>query len=177
MNEDKTIIRKAKDKENPYVMIAKDTVQDKKLTWKETGLLCYLLSLPDNWQLKVQDLINRKIDGRYATRGIIQGLLKKGYLEKIIYRKETGAVIRHEYIVHEKPIKDIQDKPKTVFLATFHKPESSKVVAILNTDSTNNDVPDKMIQYHDQHNQIHDQALRADVEAAGLTWTPNMTRH
>ena len=143
IKEDKTIIRKAKDKENPYVMVAKTTVQDKQLTWKETGMLCYLLSLPDNWQLKVEDLINRKIDGRYATRGIIKSLLIKGYLEKIIYRKESGAVIRHEYIVHENPIEDIQAKPKTIFAATFHKPTSSKVVSILNTECTNNKGKDK----------------------------------
>ena len=50
----KTIIRKAKNKDNPYVMMAKSAVQDDKLSWKATGLLSYILSLPDDWQIYLE---------------------------------------------------------------------------------------------------------------------------
>ena len=100
----KTIIRKAKDKENPYAQIARSAAQDSTLSWKATGLLCYILSLPDDWQIRLSDLAKRKQDGIAATKSALKELLNNGYIEKISHRNEKGRFIKHECIIHESPI-------------------------------------------------------------------------
>ena len=52
------IIRVIKDKSNPYVMLNKTCLRDEKLSWKAKGLHSYLLSLPDDWQIYIEDLNN-----------------------------------------------------------------------------------------------------------------------
>ncbi len=44
----KTIVRVNK-RSNPYVVIDKTALNDDRLSWKAKGVLCYLLSLPDDW--------------------------------------------------------------------------------------------------------------------------------
>jgi len=85
-------------------MIAKDVLRDSRLSWKETGLLCYLLSLPDNWTLYIHELINHKQDGIKATRSGIKKLVTLGYLQKIVHRNSKKQIVKHEYIIHEKPL-------------------------------------------------------------------------
>lgn len=105
----KTIIRKVKDKENPYAQIAKSAAQDNRLSWKATGILSYILSLPDDWQIYVKDLAKRKKDGISATRSALRELIGAGYIEKTSIRNGKGQFVKHEYLVHESP------------LATIHK--------------------------------------------------------
>ena len=99
----KTIIRKAKNKENPYAQIAKTAVQDKRLSWKATGLLSYILSLPDNWRINLVDLAKRKADGVFATRAALKELATAGYVLIESSRDEKGRFIGHEHLVFENP--------------------------------------------------------------------------
>jgi len=70
------------DKENPYVMIRKKTVQDLNLSLEARGILAYLLSLPDNWNISIKYL--RKIFniGRDKANSIIENLIDCGYMKK-----------------------------------------------------------------------------------------------
>jgi len=99
----KTIIRKAKNKENPYAQIAKTAVQDKRLSWKATGLLSYILSLPDDWKINLVDLTRRKADGVFATRAALKELATAGYVLIQSYRDEKGRFIGHEHLIYETP--------------------------------------------------------------------------
>ena len=99
----KTIIRKAKNKQNPYAQIARSAIQDGFLSWKATGLLTYLLSLPDDWQIYLSDLVKRKTDGMSATRSALKELREAGYIELISTRDDKGQFIKHEHFVHEEP--------------------------------------------------------------------------
>ena len=103
MSANKTIIRKAKNKENPYVMVAKACVQDDRLSWQATGMLSYILSLPDDWQIYVNELCRHKSNGIVATRTILNELIHAGYVTRRQDRDETGRYRRYEYVVHERP--------------------------------------------------------------------------
>ena len=100
----KTIIRKAKNIENPYAQIANSALRDEVLSWPGTGLLAYLLSLPDNWEINLVDLIKRKKSGKAATRTALNELVSRGYIERIITRNEHGHFVRFEYLLYERPI-------------------------------------------------------------------------
>ena len=47
-----------KNKENPYVMLHKHFLTDKNLSWRDKGILAYLLSKPDDWIVRVEDIRN-----------------------------------------------------------------------------------------------------------------------
>ena len=100
----KTIIRKAKNRENPYAQIANSALRDEVLSWPGTGLLAYLLSLPDDWEINLSDLKNRKKSGKAATRTALNELVRHGYIERRIVRNEKGRFVQFEYLLYERPI-------------------------------------------------------------------------
>lgn len=108
------IVRVIKDKSNPYVMLNKTCLCDDKLSWKAKGLHSYLLSLPDDWKIYVEDLKNRSKDGRESTSNTIKELINAGYVKRIAKRdNETNKFIGgFEYEVYEIPIAIVDDLPK-----------------------------------------------------------------
>lgn len=101
-NESNTIIRTNK-RENPYVMIDKYGLNDERLSWKAKGLLAYLLSKPDDWQVYERDIIKRSTDGRDAVRTALRELEACGYLSRRQIRSESGSFGHMEYVVYERP--------------------------------------------------------------------------
>ena len=88
-----SIIRTVKNKDNPYVMINKQGVQDPNLSWAAKGLLAYLLSLPDNWTIYAKELLKHTSSGETNTYTVIRELLRHGYMEKIEYRYKGKTVV------------------------------------------------------------------------------------
>lgn len=74
----KTILKKRVDREFSHIPNA--TLQDPRLSWKSTGLLSFLLSMPDDWEISLEDLRTRKMDGRDSTRSAISELETAGYM-------------------------------------------------------------------------------------------------
>jgi len=145
-NESTTIIRTNK-RENPYVIIDKHGLNDDRLSWKAKGLLAYLLSKPDNWQVYERDLIKRATDGRDAVRTGLRELEKYGYLARRQIRREDGSFGHMEYVVYERPIepKDTLDgKPVHGCLPSAENPSAENPSADFpthnNNDLNNNDL-------------------------------------
>lgn len=101
-----SIYRVVKDKDNPYVMINKGAIRDRQLSWKAKGLLAYLLSMPDDWQIYETELIKHTTDGRDATRSAIKELIAAGYIErsKARIRDEKGLLKGYEYRIYETSV-------------------------------------------------------------------------
>ena len=66
-----------------WTVIDNQSLRDEALSWQATGMLAYLVSLPDDWRVNIEDLCNRKRDGRTATRSALNELAAAGYIEKI----------------------------------------------------------------------------------------------
>ena len=109
---EKTIVRKAK--KNNFTIINNNILQDKTLSWKAKGILCYLLSLPDDWHLNLSQLQDQSIDGRDKLRSGIKELEDAGYVKHTHVRFENGQFSHHEWIIYEEPIKPPEsENPKT----------------------------------------------------------------
>jgi len=130
-----TIVRISK-RDNPYVMLDKEFLNNAKLSWRSKGLLAYFLSKPDDWKIIVKDVINRSTDGRDSVLAGIRELEKNGYIEKVRIRdKETGKYIGIEYVVYEKPQNPQQNKiPSTNGFSVSGFAVSGKPVHLLNND-------------------------------------------
>jgi len=86
-----------------YTVVENDAIRNPKLSWKATGLLVYLLSLPDNWEAKGSDLVNRKTDGKASVYSALQELEDAGYIRRRHVRRDGKTVI--ETVVFERPRK------------------------------------------------------------------------
>lgn len=106
---EKTIFRVAKNPENPFVMIDKRPLENKKISWKAKGVLAYLLSRPDNWEVQLGDLLKRSPDGSYAVRHAIKELVVAGHMKKRIDRDERQKFIRFVWEVYEVPFGENRD--------------------------------------------------------------------
>lgn len=97
------IIRVQKNKANPYVMINKQCINDNRLTWAAKGLHTYLLSLPDDWTIYVNELVKHTSAGRDHTYTVIRELISCGYMQRFEYRYK-GKVVESSYVVYENPV-------------------------------------------------------------------------
>jgi len=84
MNSD-TIIRT--DKDSNYSIIDNYPINDDRLTFEARGVLNYLLSKPNTWQLSIKDIMKQGAIGRDKARRIIKELQTQGY----IYRQKQDA--------------------------------------------------------------------------------------
>jgi hypothetical protein len=98
-----TIFRTIKDKENPFVMMDRRPIENPNLSWKAKGILAYLLSRPDNWIVRLGDLVKRSTDKTHAIRGAIRELERAGHVSRKEVRGENGQFLRYELEVYELP--------------------------------------------------------------------------
>ena len=93
-----------KNKENPFVMISNEMLKDERMSWKAKGLLSYLLSNEDKWQIYETELVKHSTDGRTSLRSAIQELMELGYIERKRLRDSYGKFKGYEYLVYEQSI-------------------------------------------------------------------------
>ena len=86
-----------------WTIITKDIGEDSTLSLAAKGMMLHLLGKPDNWVVRVDDLVNRSTDSKYVVRKTLNELIKRGYLSRIQERDEAGRVTPVSYIVREKP--------------------------------------------------------------------------
>ena len=98
-----TIFRTIKNKDNPYVMVDRRTIDNDKLSFKAKGILTYLLSRPDGWEVNLVDLSKRGTDGLAAIKSGVKELKEAGYLKHAGTRSSVtgqfGTVIWEVYEV------------------------------------------------------------------------------
>lgn len=99
----KTIFRVKKNKDNPFVMIDRRPIENPVLSWRAKGVLTYLISRPDNWIVRLGDLVKRSPDGVYAVRAALKELTNAGHLTRKEER-ENGRFKQYVLEVHEASI-------------------------------------------------------------------------
>jgi len=100
-----TIFRVVKNKENPYAQIDRRVIENADLSFKARGILIYLLSKPDGWEVNMVDINNRSTDGMAAVRSGVKELQAAGYLKhERIHNQDTGVIAKHIWAVYESPI-------------------------------------------------------------------------
>ena len=92
------IIRSARPEAN-YTVIENQLINDPNLDWREMGVLIYLLSKPDNWQVSIAHLAKQKCAGESSIKSAIKSLKAAGYIES--KRSHTGFV---DWFVYDSPV-------------------------------------------------------------------------
>jgi len=104
-----------------FTIINNSIFHDKRLNLKDRGLLCTLISLPDNWEFSVNGLAASLEDGRDSIKASLNRLEEFGYL------KRTEERIKGRFATYFELILEPKDEPE----------ESEKLVS--NSGSLNNE--------------------------------------
>lgn len=75
-------------------------LQDKSISYKARGVLCYLLSKPDNWEVRPSDLTTEK-DRKDAIRTALKELRDAGYILWEQQRDSEGRMAGYSYSVYD----------------------------------------------------------------------------
>lgn len=86
-----------------FVTIHKGFITDDRLSAKAKGILLYLLSRPDDWQIYTAEIKKHMKDGIKSINTGIHELIECGYIKRSKKRQDSGVFNGYEYIVCETP--------------------------------------------------------------------------
>lgn len=105
------------------------------MTFETRGMIAYLLSKPNNWEMRVGNLLNASPAGRDKVRRMIREAIEFGYMVRIKEKDESGK-FHWVTTLYENPTID----GKTVDGSTV----GGKPVDIINTDKVITDEPKEL---------------------------------
>lgn len=135
-NHEKSVVIKRKLRNN-FTMVSNDILQSKQLSLKAKGLMCYLLSLPDDTQIKKTQLHQELKDGRDAVVSAFNELIDARY---ITVEKNVDDVLKqfsYFYTIYDIP--QLMDKEEPLLESRNGFPVTENPSSIYsNKDNTNN---------------------------------------
>ena len=133
------ILRKVK--KTDYTIIDNNIFKNQKLSIKAKGMICTMLSLPDDWNFSEAGLTSLSNDGISTIRSTLQELMEYGYLVRTRRRDEKGILRDYIYTIYEEPIlENLKQVEPTLEKPKLDKPtlENLKTYKILNNKELNN---------------------------------------
>lgn len=115
-----------------FTVLANDALEDERLSYEACGMLAYLASKPDNWQIRATHLARVKNIGREKTQRILRELRQAGYLTSHYPTDENGRFQGEELILNEIPD---DGNPGCRETRTPENPDAGKPVDVVNNDS------------------------------------------
>ncbi len=100
-NKPRRIWRAVKDEDHPYFIMSRAVARDRELSWAARGVLAYLLSQRDDWEVRPSDLKQKCGGDKPYT--LLRELRKAGYLQLVLER-DGNRTKRYGYLLHETPL-------------------------------------------------------------------------
>ena len=116
-------------KSSNFTTINNEFIFNKDMSLKAKGLLCHLLALPESWDLYVDEVEKWHKDKKDSIYSGFKELMKLGYVKRI-QKREAGKFKGFDYIVFEKPKRDLSE----TVLSETENPQLLKTDIKLNTD-------------------------------------------
>lgn len=95
-----------------YTIIPNELYEDRRLNWQSIGLMGYLLSRPDDWDVRLHHLASLGFGGREATRAARRRLADAGWVVETTEHNAKGE-IRTVTWVFDTPDNTERDVPIT----------------------------------------------------------------
>ncbi|MCD8821218.1 conserved phage C-terminal domain-containing protein [Staphylococcus gallinarum] len=119
-----------------FVTVNKNFIHDNNLSFKAKGILLYLLSRPDDWQIYETEILKHTLDGKDSLKSGIKELEEVGYVVRTRKRNDKGHLTGYEYLVYEQ---SNHNGISYLGLSDDGKTDNGKS-APTNNNSTNNDL-------------------------------------
>lgn len=141
-------------KRSRYAIISNVPLNDERLSWEARGLLAWLLSKPDDWEVNLGAIKRYGLAGRDKVTRMFSELSNVGYLVRIKIRRDDGR-FGWDSVVYEEPVNQHGKTGDGLSLGSPVKPSmvtpftdkrsmaelSAAEPPILNTDSPMTDGP------------------------------------
>lgn len=122
-----TIIRRRHNKN--FTVIGNEVFSDESLDLDALGLLCYLRSRPNDWNISTEQLRRRFGCGPEKMQRLMRELIASGWILRQEIRKgSSGTFAGVEYVVLDEPGQDATAQGGAA--KTRHSPESEKPIAV-----------------------------------------------
>ena len=120
-------------REHNYTIVSNKVYDKNQLSWQAMGLLGYLLTKPDNWQVVVSELVNatkntKKPTGREGVYNIINELKEKGFIS--VVKNSDGST---DYTVYDEPVQQLNHENLNQGKPNQGKPNQAEPT-LINTD-------------------------------------------
>lgn len=104
--------------EKGFTIVPNSIFEDNRLNLRDIGLLCYLLHLPEDWDLSIKGLTAiLPNDGRDGISASLKRIEQAGYLRRTQERLKDGTMGDYIWIVSDVPLPKTEnpytDKPNT----------------------------------------------------------------
>lgn len=90
-------------KQRDYTVMNNTFLRDDKLSWKAKGLFAYILSLPEDWKIYLNELQTHATDGETSLRSAIKELTDNGYIVQKRLKDDKGRWASYVYQIIENP--------------------------------------------------------------------------
>lgn len=91
-------------KQRDYTVMNNTFLRDDKLSWKAKGLFAYILSLPEDWKIYLNELQTHATDGETSLRSAIKELTDNGYIVQKRLKDDKGRWASYAYQIIENPL-------------------------------------------------------------------------
>ena len=123
-----------------FTIVANTVFQDTRLSMKNIGLLCKLISLPDSWTLSAAGLATQLKDKKDAIKSGMKELEELGYLKRVRTRLPNGTFGGYDFeiVLNTKPEAEIPavDFPAMDYPSTDEP--ATEITRLFNNDICNN---------------------------------------
>jgi hypothetical protein len=86
-----------------FTIIDNQAILDGRLSAKAKGILLYLMSRPDDWQVYESEIKNHFTDGIASIKSGVKELINIGYISRAAQHDHKGRFSGYEYLVYDKP--------------------------------------------------------------------------
>ena len=146
------------EKTKNYSVISNEFIRRKDLSWKAKGILTYILTLPDDWVININEIMTHATEGEKAFRSGWKELKDAGYVHRYPVRDEKSNKITHwETVIRESvdtkasepltqnvQVQNIQVQKVHVQNDKLLSTNNTKDLTIQSTDNTNKQMSNKL---------------------------------
>lgn len=141
---------------NPYSLIPNELVQNDDMTWAARGLMCYILSMPDDWVFYKTEVMKHGDKKRDAFNKTWMELQSFGYITKEYIRDKNGRYTSETktfkgsdgierdvtfgiiWTIHEQPVKVSKSTGKEI--------DSETIAELPATDAKSKEVASEVLE-------------------------------
>lgn len=148
MDNKKTRIFRSSKQAN-YSVINNEVLRREDLSWKAKGIMCYVLSLPDDWEIYLEEIQKHSTDGMKGFRSGWNELKEKGYVSRYpVYRNgkisewrtevtESIDIISNSLLSQNLQVGSVDVENLLVEKDKLLSTNNTNYLSKLNTDSNN----------------------------------------
>ena len=158
MKNNTTFVRVEKNRN--YTTIHNEFLKRKDLSWKAKGIMTYLLSLPDDWVVNLDEIKRNATDGESSFRSGWKELVSAGYVSRQPVRDEKTKKIDYwETVIKESVSKDkthnVENHNVGIHQVGNHKVDNHELLSTkelsTNIQSTNKSTSRSKLKFETHH--------------------------